>query len=74
MLLHLTIGENKKLNCFFFSDLIMQSPSESSTRKRTESNEQAQASLKSMDVKPQSGTGANIVLIGPPGSGKKNKL
>lgn len=48
----------------------MSSPSASSTRKRTESNEQVQPSLKSLDTKQQSGTGANIVLIGPPGSGK----
>jgi hypothetical protein len=57
-----------------FVDLIMSSPSASSTRKRTESNEQVQPSLKSLDVKPQTGTGANIVLIGPPGSGKKKSL
>ncbi|CAF1110162.1 unnamed protein product [Adineta steineri] len=48
----------------------MASPSASSTKKKTESNEQYQASLKNIDVKPQSGTGANIVLVGPPGSGK----
>jgi hypothetical protein len=48
----------------------MSSPSASSTRKRTESNEQVQPTLKNLGDKPQSGTGANIVLIGPPGSGK----
>jgi adenylate kinase len=48
----------------------MASPSASSTRKRTESNEQVQPTLKNLGDKPQSGTGANIVLIGPPGSGK----
>jgi DNA replication protein DnaC len=47
----------------------MASPSASSTKKRTESNEQAQPSLKSTSTKPP-GTGANVVLIGPPGSGK----
>jgi ABC-type polysaccharide/polyol phosphate transport system ATPase subunit len=52
----------------------MASPADSSTRKRTESNKQVQPSLKQIDVKPQSGTGANIVLIGPPGSGKKNSI
>ena len=58
---------------FFVSvDFIMASPSASSTKKRTESNEQYQASLKNIGVKPQSGTGANIVLVGPPGSGKIN--
>jgi hypothetical protein len=51
----------------------MASPSASSTRKRTESNEQVQPTLKNLGDKPQSGTGANIVLIGPPGSGKKKK-
>jgi hypothetical protein len=50
----------------------MSSPSASSTRKRTESNEQTQPSLKNLGDKAQSGTGANIVLIGPPGSGKEN--
>jgi DNA replication protein DnaC len=48
----------------------MPSPSASATRTRTESNEQTQPSLKNLGTKPQSGTGANIVLIGPPGSGK----
>jgi ABC-type polysaccharide/polyol phosphate transport system ATPase subunit len=48
----------------------MSSPSASATKKRSESNEQAQPSLKNLTVKPQSGTGANIVLIGAPGSGK----
>ena len=57
----------------------MASPSTSSTRKESESNVQAEPSLKSLDTKPQSGIGANIVLIGPPGSGnfknnKKNKI
>ncbi len=50
----------------------MSSPSASSTRKRTENNEQTQPSLKNLGDQPQSGTGANIVLIGPPGSGKEN--
>jgi DNA replication protein DnaC len=49
----------------------MSSPSASSTRKKSETNEQVQPSLKSISTKPQTGTGANIVLIGPPGSGKK---
>jgi DNA replication protein DnaC len=49
----------------------MSSPASASTKKRTESNEQLLPSLKSIDPKAQSGTGANIVLIGPPGSGKK---
>jgi DNA replication protein DnaC len=50
----------------------MSSPSASSATKRSETNEQSQPSLRSIDVKPQSGTGANIVLLGPPGSGKTN--
>ena len=48
----------------------MSSPSASTTKKSSESNEQVQPSLKSLNIKPQSGTGANIVLIGAPGSGK----
>ncbi|UJR22734.1 hypothetical protein I4U23_025768 [Adineta vaga] len=48
----------------------MASPSASATKKESESNEQYQPSLKNIGVKPQTGTGANIVLLGPPGSGK----
>ena len=49
----------------------MPSPSESATKTRSESNQQTQPSLNNIDNKRQSSTGANIVLIGPPGSGKK---
>ena len=52
----------------------MASSAASSTRKNTESNAQTQQSLKTLDGTLQSGTGANIVLIGPPGSGKTNFL
>ncbi|CAF3066805.1 unnamed protein product [Rotaria sp. Silwood2] len=48
----------------------MSSPSASATKTRTESNQQIQPSLKNIDKKLQSGPSANIVLIGPPGSGK----
>ncbi|CAF1626960.1 unnamed protein product, partial [Adineta ricciae] len=48
----------------------MASPSASATKKRSEDNEQTQPSLKNLGSKPQTGTGANIVLLGPPGSGK----
>lgn len=52
----------------------MSSPATSSTRKKTETNPQVQPSLSSLYTKQQSGTGANIVLIGPPGSGKKKRI
>lgn len=70
----LNVYVNLYVDFFSLVDLIMASPSASATRKRTESNEQTQPSLNLLDTKPQSGTGANIVLIGPPGSGKKYLL
>lgn len=48
----------------------MSSPSESSTKTHTENNPQVQPSLDSISAEAQPGTGANIILIGPPGSGK----
>ncbi|CAF3640150.1 unnamed protein product [Rotaria sp. Silwood1] len=52
------------------SNLIMSSPSASATKTRSENNQQTLPSLENTDNKLQSSTGANIVLIGPPGSGK----
>jgi hypothetical protein len=45
-------------------------PAPSSTIKRDENTEQRQPILKSNDTQNKSDIGANIVLIGAPGSGK----
>jgi hypothetical protein len=48
----------------------MPSPSSSSAIKRNENDEQRQSTLKTNDGQIKSDVGANIVLIGAPGSGK----
>jgi DNA replication protein DnaC len=50
--------------------IIMPSPSSSSAIKRNENDEQRQSTLKTNDGQIKSDVGANIVLIGAPGSGK----
>jgi hypothetical protein len=68
------ISDNHKNIPISFLDLTMASPAASATKTRSEDNEQYQPSLSSIATKPQSGIGANIVLIGPPGSGNISLL